>query len=194
MLKSRRKFLVQATAGVLGAAVASRGSQAQNPVGQTPGAPPTFGSATPVGPEVSPSAFAEAAKLADVEMTAADCAQAAGSWRRSLAPLHERRTGPRKVSLEPAVPPWSRWDPVLPGTSAGPQRDRFIWSRPDPGPLPGRDEDIAFAPLTHLARWVETRQITSERLTHLYLDRLERFNPKLRCVITLTRETALAQA
>ncbi|HWZ43975.1 MAG TPA: amidase, partial [Candidatus Saccharimonadales bacterium] len=36
--------------------------------------------------------------------------------------------------------------------------------------------------------------ITSERLTHLYLDRLERFNAKLRCVITLTRETALAQA
>jgi len=194
MLKSRRKFLAQATAGVLGAAVASRSGQAQNPAGQTPGAPPTFGSATPVGPEVSPSTFAEAAKLVDVEMTAADCGQAAGSWRRSLAPLHERRTGPRKVSLEPAVSPWSRWDPVLPGTSAGPQRDRFIWSRPDPGPLPGLDEDIAFAPLTHLARWVEMRKITSERLTHLYLDRLERFDPKLRCVITLTRETALAQA
>ncbi|HWZ43586.1 MAG TPA: twin-arginine translocation signal domain-containing protein, partial [Candidatus Saccharimonadales bacterium] len=151
MLKSRRKFLVQATAGVLGAAVASRGSEGQSPVGQTPGAPPTYGTATPVGPEVSASTFAEAAKLADVEMTPADLAQAAGSWRRAMAPFHERRTGPRKVSLEPSVSPWSRWDPVLPGTSAGPQHDRFVWSRPDPGPLPGRDEDIAFAPLTHLA-------------------------------------------
>jgi Asp-tRNA(Asn)/Glu-tRNA(Gln) amidotransferase A subunit family amidase len=111
-----------------------------------------------------------------------------------MAPLYERRIGPRKVAIEPAVSPWSRWDPVLPGTTAGPQRDRFLWSSPDPGPLPAHDEDIAFAPLTHLARWIEKRQITSERLTHLYLDRLERFNPKLRCVITLTRETALAQA
>ena len=32
------------------------------------------------------------------------------------------------------------------------------------------------------------------RLTQIYLERLERFNPTLRCVITLTRELALAQA
>ncbi|HEY7898080.1 MAG TPA: amidase, partial [Gemmatimonadaceae bacterium] len=31
-------------------------------------------------------------------------------------------------------------------------------------------------------------------LTQIYLDRLARFNPKLRCVITLTRDAALAQA
>jgi Asp-tRNA(Asn)/Glu-tRNA(Gln) amidotransferase A subunit family amidase len=194
MSKSRRKFLAQATAGLLGAAVASRSSEAQNPTGQTPGAPPAFGTAPAVGPEVSPNTFAEAEKLVNVEMTAADRAQAASNWRRAMAPFHERRTGPRKVSIEPAVSPWSRWDPVLPGTTAGPQRDRFIWSRPDPGPLPGRDEDIAFSPLTHLARWVEKSQITSERLTHIYLERLERFNLKLRCVITLTRDLALAQA
>jgi len=48
--------------------------------------------------------------------------------------------------------------------------------------------------LTHLSRWIETRQLTSERLTRIYLDRLQRFDPKLRCVITLTRDLALAQA
>ncbi len=47
---------------------------------------------------------------------------------------------------------------------------------------------------THLSRWIEQRKLTSERLTQLYLGRLERFNPKLRCVITLTRELALTQA
>jgi Asp-tRNA(Asn)/Glu-tRNA(Gln) amidotransferase A subunit family amidase len=203
MSKSRRQFLAQATAGILGAAVASR-ADAQNPPGQTqtqtppqpptPGAPPAFGTAPEVGPAVSPATFAEAEKLANVEMTAADRAQAAGNWRSAMAPLYERRTGPKKVAIEPSIAPWSRWDPVLPGMIAGPQRDQFIWSKPDPGPLPARDEDIAFAPLTHLARWVEKRQITSERLTRIYLDRLERFNPQLRCVITLTRESALAQA
>src|SRR6202034_3069263 len=48
--------------------------------------------------------------------------------------------------------------------------------------------------LSHLSRWIETRQITSERLTRLYLDRLQRFDPKLHCVITLTTDLALSQA
>ena len=64
----------------------------------------------------------------------------------------------------------------------------------DPGPLPASDADIAFAPLTQLSRWIERRKLTSERLTQIYLERLESFDPKLRCVITLTRELALTQA
>jgi len=36
--------------------------------------------------------------------------------------------------------------------------------------------------------------LTSERLTQIYLKRLQQFDPKLRCVITLTSEHALAQA
>ena len=47
---------------------------------------------------------------------------------------------------------------------------------------------------SHVSRWVEQRQITSQRLTNIYLERLQRFDPKLRCVITLTRDLALKQA
>ncbi|MBV8632419.1 MAG: amidase, partial [Silvibacterium sp.] len=43
-------------------------------------------------------------------------------------------------------------------------------------------------------RWIENRQLTSERLTQIYLDRIGRFDPKLRCVITLTKDHALEQA
>jgi hypothetical protein len=57
-----------------------------------------------------------------------------------------------------------------------------------------KTRDIAYAPVTRLARWIEKRQLTSDRLTNLYLERLDRFNPKLRCAITLMREPALAQA
>jgi Asp-tRNA(Asn)/Glu-tRNA(Gln) amidotransferase A subunit family amidase len=74
------------------------------------------------------------------------------------------------------------------------QQDRFVRSQTDPGSLPAKDEGIAHAPVTKLSRWIETRQITSERLTNIYLGRLERFNPKLRCAITSTRELALTQA
>ena len=199
MSKSRRQFLTQASL-VLGAAVVSAGGQKpaetpqQQPSEPPPGTPPAFGTATPVGPQVTPGTFADAEKLVQVELTAAERAQAAGNWRSAMAPLYERRTGPHKVAIEPAIAPYSQWDPVLPGEKKLPLRDQFIWTRPDPGPLPKNDQDIAFAPVTQLARWIERREITSTRLTQIYVDRLERFNPTLRCVITLTRDHALAQA
>jgi len=186
--------------GLLGAAVASRGKMQQTPAtpAQTPepapGTPPAFGTAPPVGPMVSSATFAEAEKLMRVEFTPAERAEAAGNWRSAMAPLYERRTGPHKVAIEETIAPYSQWNPVLRGEIAGPARDRFIWSKTAPGPLPSRDEDIAFAPVTRLARWIETRQLTSTRLTQIYLERLKRFDPKLRCVITLTSDLALAQA
>ena len=128
-----------------------------------------------------------------VTMTPAERAMAAASWRTSMAPLLERRTGPRRVALDATLPPATRWNPVLTG-DAGPAHDRFVRSTTDPGPLPASDDDIAFAPVTRLSRWIERRALTSERLTTLYLDRLQRFDPRLRCVITLTRDLALTQA
>src|ERR1700685_2133473 len=119
---------------------------------------------------------------------------AASSWRKTMASLYERRTGPRKLALETTLAPASRWDPVLPGMKAGPDRDQFVRSNTDPGPLPANDEDIAFASVTQLSRWIEQRKLTSDRLTRIYLKRLEQFDPKLHCVITLTRELALSQA
>jgi Asp-tRNA(Asn)/Glu-tRNA(Gln) amidotransferase A subunit family amidase len=200
MTKSRRQFLAQAVAGVLGAAVAPELVAQQKPTepakpGEPPaGTPPAFGTAPPVGPEVFPTTFAEAEKLVRVEMTAAERAQAEGNWRMAMAPLYERRTGPHKIAVDSTIAPYSLWNPVLPGEKAGPARDQFIWSKPDPGSLPKNEEDIAFAPVTHLATWIQKRQITSTRLTQIYLDRLKRFDPKLRCVITLTSDLALQQA
>jgi Asp-tRNA(Asn)/Glu-tRNA(Gln) amidotransferase A subunit family amidase len=193
MSKSRRQFLTLTSLGVLGAA-ATYSSRAQNPADLPPGAPPAFGTAPAVGPEVSPSTFAEAEKLVQVELSANERAMAAGSWRNMMAPLYERRTGPHRVALEPALAPASRWDPMLPGMKTGAQRDQFIRSNIDPGPLPARDEEIAFASVTRLSRWIEQRKLSSDRLTRIYLKRLEQFDPKLHCVITLTRELALAQA
>jgi Asp-tRNA(Asn)/Glu-tRNA(Gln) amidotransferase A subunit family amidase len=111
-----------------------------------------------------------------------------------MAPIYERRTGPRKVPLEPTLAPASRWDPALPGLTVGPARDRFVRSESAPGPVPSSDADVAFAPVTSLSRWIESRVLTSERLTRIYLARLERFDKTLRCAITITGDLALAQA
>jgi Asp-tRNAAsn/Glu-tRNAGln amidotransferase A subunit and related amidases len=119
---------------------------------------------------------------------------AAATWRVTMAPLLERRVGPRKVALEPDLAPATRWNPLLPGEAIRPARDRFVRSATDPGPLPTSDADIAFAPITQLSRWIETRKLTSERLTRIYIDRLKRYDPELRCVITLTSDLAIEQA
>ncbi|HEY6768307.1 MAG TPA: amidase [Candidatus Sulfotelmatobacter sp.] len=193
MSKSRRQFLTQTSLSLLAAATASR-SVAQQPDNLPPGAPPAFGTAPPVGPEVSPETFAEAEKLVQVELTPSQRAMAAGSWRKTMASLYERRTGPRKLALESTLAPASRWDPVLPGLKSGPDHNQFIRTKTDPGPLPGNDTEIAFAAVTRLSRWIEQRKLTSDRLTRIYLKRLQQFDPKLHCVITLTQDLALAQA
>jgi Asp-tRNA(Asn)/Glu-tRNA(Gln) amidotransferase A subunit family amidase len=193
MSKSRRQFLAATSLTLLGAAAASL-SKAQVATDLPPGSPSAFGTGPAVGPEVTVSTFAEAEKLVQVPMSDAERVMAAASWRKTMAGLYERRTGPRKLALEPTLAPASRWDPVLPGQKALPQRDRFTRSDADPGPLPANDEDLAFASVTRLSRWIETRKLSSQRLTNLYLERLQRFNPKLRCVITVTRELAIAQA
>ena len=193
MSKSRREFLLNLAASSFGAAVASV-AQAQLTTAPPAGEPPAFGTAPPVGPKVGTPTFAEAEKLVQVTMSSAHQAEAAGNWRSAMAPLYERRAGPRKVAIESNVAPYSTWNPVLPGQHGSPRQDQLLWSRPDPGPLPSDEADIAYASVTRLARWIETRQITSERLTQIYLDRLQKFDPKLRCVITLTADHALEQA
>ena len=178
--------------GLLASTLPAQTPDTQN---QTPGAPPAFGTAPPVGPEVSAATFKEAGKLVQVEMTQKDLDEAAGNWREQMAPVYERRVGPRKVALEDTLEPATQWNPSLPGIVSGmPAENRFVRSADARAPLPSDEEAIAFAPVAQLSRWIESRAITSERLTEIYIRRLEKFNPQLKCVITLPREHALAQA
>ena len=198
-MNTRRQFLIRAPLGIIGTIAACGGKnesavQAGSQASATPGAPPAFNTAPPVGPEVTSATFAEAEKLCQVQMTDAQRNMAASSWRTSMAPLLERRTGPRKVVLEATLAPATRWNPMIPGAGAMPAADAFVRSTHDNNPLPSSDDDIAFAPVTSLSRWIESRRLTSDRLTRIYLDRIARFNPVLRCVITPTRDVALAQA
>jgi Asp-tRNA(Asn)/Glu-tRNA(Gln) amidotransferase A subunit family amidase len=193
MSSSRRQFLKGPVVGALGVAIAGRIAPALA-ADPPPGTPPAFGTGAGVGPAITPATIAEAEKLMQVTFTPAERAQAAASWRVSLAPVYERRTGPRKVPIEPTVAPASLWNPALPGIAIGPARNRFVRSKPSAAKLPDKDDEIAFSPVHQLARWIETRQLSSERLTKIYLERLERFQPKINAVITLTRELALSQA
>ena len=197
-MNTRRQFLITASMGVASAASCRREqtttTPASAPTTATPGAPPTFGSGPESGPPVSAATFAEAEKLMQVTMSAPEREMAAASWRRSMAPLLERRAGPRRVALAPELAPAMQWNPAIAGVAAGPTRDRFVRTAADAAPLPSNDADIAYAPVTQLSRWIEKKALTSERLTGIYLDRIARHDARLRSVITLTKDAALAQA
>jgi Asp-tRNA(Asn)/Glu-tRNA(Gln) amidotransferase A subunit family amidase len=99
----------------------------------------------------------------------------------------------RAISIPNEVAPALRFDPLLPGrvpdvVRRERRRTRRVVSRPT------NLEEVAFWPVTDLAELVRTRQVTSVELTRLYLDRLQRFGPRLEAVITLTEELALQQA
>jgi Asp-tRNA(Asn)/Glu-tRNA(Gln) amidotransferase A subunit family amidase len=55
-------------------------------------------------------------------------------------------------------------------------------------------EELAFLPVTELSELVSRRRVTSSQLTQMYLARLKRYDPVLKCVITLAEDRAIAQA
>ncbi len=208
MADNRRTFLAKGSLGLVGAALAGEAkaasrqtpqtpSPAGSPAGaKTPGAPPAFGTAPPTGPSVTAETLREAEKLVRVEYSDAHLAEAAGNWQQSMAPLYERRTGPRKLPLGYDDVPATVWNPAMKpfGQASTGRTGAFQPSTSPSRPLPARDEDIAFSTVVELSGWIRDRKLTSERLTRIYLERLKRFQPTLNCVITLTEQHALAQA
>src|ERR1051325_3498434 len=173
-MNTRRQFLLSAPLSflVVAAACSNEAPQSSQQPATTPppGAPPTFGTGKGAGPVVTPATFAEAEKLMQVTMTSAERQQAADSWRQSMAPYLERRAGPRKVAIEATDAPATIWNPALHGLALS-STDRFVRSPASGVPLPSSDDAIAFAPVTQLSQWIEARQLPSERLTNIYLNR-----------------------
>jgi len=189
--KSRRRFLAEGALALAGAAAASSARAAPD-AGTAPG--PAAGSTTSgapadaAGPHVTPDTFAQAEKLMRVSMSQDQRALAADSWDLNVGPFFARRDFPLGEEAPGMV-----WNPVLHGTGRMPRRNRLVRSTWTARKAPG-DDELAFAPVHVLSRWVQARQVSSVRLTELALARLERYQPQLNCTITLVREQALAEA
>ncbi|WP_145979049.1 amidase [Gemmatimonas phototrophica] len=65
---------------------------------------------------------------------------------------------------------------------------------PFTGAVPSNPEDLAFLPAHRIAALIKARKITSRQITDIYLERMERLNPTLNCVVTLMKESARAEA
>ncbi|HKV91489.1 MAG TPA: amidase [Candidatus Angelobacter sp.] len=100
------------------------------------------------------------------------------------------------LHIKNEVAPAIIFDPVLPGmkfeTARHPAR---ISAAPHVGSAaPKNLEDVAFYSVRQLAELVRTKKVSSTALTEMYLERLKRYDPMLKFVITLTDDRALAKA
>jgi Asp-tRNA(Asn)/Glu-tRNA(Gln) amidotransferase A subunit family amidase len=139
---------------------------------------------------ITPDMIQQAEWIAGITLTEqerSDVARAVDRDQRRLAAL-------RAVALPSDVPPATLFFASLPHHDA-PRGLCRVQPRPaGPSRRPEHDDDLAFLPVSRLASLLRTRQISSVELTRLYLQRLQRYDPLLHCVVTLTEALALAEA
>ena len=100
----------------------------------------------------------------------------------------------RRVHLDVSVAPALRFSPILPGMKFNKRRLPFRASSVPPFSRPKNLEDAAFWSVIQLADLIKSRKVSAVELTEMYLSRLKRYDPILKCVITLTEELAMRQA
>jgi len=139
--------------------------------------------------KVDATTIAQAEKLLGVDYSDAERLQMVDNIAGQVELAIKRRA----VRLPQALAPATRFDPRLPGWK--PIDPGIFRPGDEPAPaLPSRDIDIAYAPVTHLARWIRAGTLTSVRLTEIYLERIAPLGEKLKCIATATPELAREQA
>jgi Asp-tRNA(Asn)/Glu-tRNA(Gln) amidotransferase A subunit family amidase len=140
---------------------------------------------------ITPEMIRQAEWIAGLKLSDSDRKTLVGDLTEAQGDFRALRALPLANDVAPAVA--FRPAPWLPPSDV---RDRGI-VEPTGQAAPKRpdaSEDLAFMPLTSLAALVRTRQVSSVELTKLYLERLRKYDPTLRCVVSYTDELALRQA
>ena len=143
--------------------------------------------------KVTPEMIKQAEWIAGLDLTDKERESAAKEVQERLRSFQQLR----EVNVGYEVPPALVFVPapgLRPAPEAGRNRARPLDS-PSPSPQrPQTDEALAFLSLAEMSALIRSRKIGSTELTKLYLARLKRFDPLLKCVVTLTEELAFQQA
>ena len=141
-------------------------------------------------PIVTPDLLPNAEKIIGLAFTDAERELMLDGLNEQLGEYEQLRS----VSIDNSVPMALSFDPRLPGMSFDHRRRRSKFSRFKSPPVPSNLEALAFYPVTHLARLIRSRKVTSVALTEMYLERLKRYDPILKCVVSSTEDLAMLQA
>jgi Asp-tRNA(Asn)/Glu-tRNA(Gln) amidotransferase A subunit family amidase len=109
----------------------------------------------------------------------------------------------RPIEVDNSLLPGLRFAPLTSPASLPDPRGYEIKTSPaqgtearvsDPDSRPDSDEELAFGSIRQLGNLLRSRRISSVELTKFYLERLRRYDPLLKCVVTFMDELALKQA
>jgi Asp-tRNA(Asn)/Glu-tRNA(Gln) amidotransferase A subunit family amidase len=146
------------------------------------------------GADITSESIACAAELAGLEFDEAEREMMVDGLKQQARRLEALHAIPLANSVAPAIvfdprPLHAPLATALPAASPPMRRSPVTVPR-----VPASLEELAFAPVTVLSELIRTKRVTSEQLTRMYLSRLERLDPKLECVVSLTTDRALRQA
>src|ERR1044071_9694473 len=181
---NRRNFVkVLPAAGAAALAVSKAPLKA---LAQTPSPTPS-----PTPQRITKEMVHNAEKLIGIELTDAQEAMALGGINGNLNSYEAVRKIDVPLDTEPAVV----FHPALPGfhIKRAPAKIKFRFGKNEPAQYKSV-EDLAFATVPQLAELIRTKKVTSVELTKMYLSRLKKYGPRLRCVVTLTEDLAMKQA
>ena len=142
--------------------------------------------------EVSEADVRSALRVAGLEFREGDIEMMVPGLRRARGQYRFRRE-----NAAPAAPPARVFRVAgVPELGNAPDAGRGVRmpEGDDAVPMPGRPDDIAFAPAWMQGAWIRRGLISSAYLTELYLNRLDRVADRLNCVVTLLRDEAMSQA
>lgn len=189
---TRRRFLTTSatTAATVAGLSTSKVASAEGAVSRStqPGQPENIPEVDFMSRPIDAETIGQAQKLAAMSFDTRERSLIAGSIERQIETYKARRTH----TLANGVAPATVFRPPLP--NAGTTQGSLSPSTANVPTLPSNEVDIAFAPVTWLSKWIHNGDISSRRLTEIYLERLHRFDPQLECVITFTDTLALQQA
>ena len=140
--------------------------------------------------QVSVEMVREAARLAGLAWSDDDCREVTDS----LSSLAKGAEKIGKDALTNASPLPIHFDPRPVGVDVNIPTAEFTPAALPRVKRPASLEETAFWSLPQLAALLRSRQTTSTDLTRMYLDRLQRHNARLNCVVSLTEERALQEA
>ena len=143
-------------------------------------------------PQVTTEMVAAAAKIAGVPLSEEAQKRAAEGLNRQDGLLKNFQSL-REMNLGNDTPSALVFNPILPGVRH-PAGESYLRTSKIKVTVPKTDEDLAFLPVTHLAYLLKKRDIKSVDLAKICLERLKKYDPILKCVVTLTEDLALNQA
>jgi Asp-tRNA(Asn)/Glu-tRNA(Gln) amidotransferase A subunit family amidase len=177
LLEARRRFLAACSAAGVSASIFPAvllASAEQAPAGR-----------------VTETMVREAAALAGLALSDADVKGMLTSFARITPRIDELHRAPPENDASSPL----QFSPRVAGFPVTPPSSLFRPSVARSGlTRPAQLDDVLFWPLVDLASLVRRRLVTAVELAELSLSRLERFNPRLNCVVTLLRDRAIAEA